>query len=61
MALSPANRSCPVEWVGCRPPGQKEEKEEGPQLPEATVHRSGGRSHDWGQGRPQQTPTTAEG
>jgi hypothetical protein len=30
-------------------------------LPEAAVHRSSGRSRDRGPGRPQQTPTTAEG
>ncbi len=30
MALSPTNRSWPVGWLGCHPPGWKEEKEEGP-------------------------------
>jgi hypothetical protein len=61
MALGPTNRSCPVWWLGCRPPGQKEEKEEGPQLPEAAVHRFGGRSHDRGPGRPQLSHPVLEG
>src|SRR5688572_999634 len=39
MALSPTNQSCPVGWLRCRPLGWQEEKEEGPRLPEATVHR----------------------
>jgi hypothetical protein len=61
MALGPTNRSCPVGWLGRRPLGRKEEKEEGPRLPEVAVHRSSGRSRDRGPGRPQQTPTAAEG
>jgi hypothetical protein len=61
MAIGPINRSCPVGRLGRRPLGRKEEKEEGPRLPEAAVHRSSGRSHDRGLGRPQQAPTTAEG
>jgi hypothetical protein len=61
MALGPTNRSCPVRRLGRRPLGRKEEKEEGPRLPEAAVHRSSGRSRDRGPGRPQQTPTAAEG
>jgi hypothetical protein len=35
-------------------------KKEGLRLPEATVHRSGGRSSDRRPGRPQQTPAAAE-
>jgi hypothetical protein len=61
VALSPTNWSFPVGWLGGRPPGQKEEKEEGSRLPEAAVHRSGGRSSDRRLGRPQQTPAAAEG
>jgi hypothetical protein len=61
MALGPTNRSCLVGWLGRRPPGRKEEKEEGPRLSETVVHRSSSRSRDWGPGRPQQTPTTEEG
>jgi hypothetical protein len=60
MALGPTNQSFPVGWLGHRPPGRKEEKE-GPRLPEAAVHRSSGHSRDRGLGRPQQTPTVAEG
>jgi hypothetical protein len=61
MALGPTNRSRPVGWLGRRPPGRKEEKEEGSRLLEVAVHRSSGRSHDRGPGRPQQTPTAASG
>jgi hypothetical protein len=61
MELGPTNWSCPVGWLGGRPSGRKEEKEEGPRLPEVAVHRSGGRSSDRRPGRPQQTPATAEG
>jgi hypothetical protein len=61
MALSPTNRSYPVGRLRSRPPGRKEEKEEGPRLPEATVHRSSGHSRDRGPGQPQQTPTAVEG
>jgi hypothetical protein len=61
MALGPTNWSCPVGWLGGRPPGLKEEKEEGLRLPEVVVHRSGGRGSDRRPGRPQQMPATAEG
>jgi hypothetical protein len=61
MALGPTNQSCPVGWLGRRPLGRKEEKEEGPRLPEAAVHRSGGRSYAQRPRRQQQTPTAAEG
>jgi hypothetical protein len=46
--------------LGAIPRDGKEEKEEGPRLPEATVHCSSGRGHDRGPGRPQQTPTAVE-
>jgi hypothetical protein len=46
---------------GAVPRDGKKKKEEGPRLPEAAVHRSSGRSRDRGPGRPQQTPTAAEG
>jgi hypothetical protein len=39
----------------------KKKKKEGPRLPEAAVHRSGGRGSDRRPGRPQQTPATTEG
>jgi hypothetical protein len=61
MALGPTNWSCPVGWYGARPLGRKEEKEEGPRLPEAVVHCPGGRGSNRSPGRPQQTPATAEG
>jgi hypothetical protein len=61
MAFNPTNWSCLVGWLGGRPPGRKEEKEEGPRLPEAAVHRSGGRGSDRRPGRQQQTPATVEG
>jgi hypothetical protein len=61
MALGPANWACLVGWLGGRPPGQKEEKEEGPRLPEVVVHCSSGHSSDQRPGRQQQTPATAEG
>jgi hypothetical protein len=43
-----------------RSPSVKKKKEEGPRLPEATVHWSGGHSSDQRLGRPQQAPATAE-
>jgi hypothetical protein len=61
MALGPTNWSCPVGWYEAHLLGWKEEKEEGPRLPEAAVHCSGGRGSDRRPGRPQQTPATVEG
>jgi hypothetical protein len=46
---------------GAVPQDGKKKKEEGPRLPEITVHRSSRCSRDRGPGRPQQTPTAAEG
>jgi hypothetical protein len=60
MALGPTNWSCLVGWLGGRPPGRTEEKEEGLRLPEAAVHRSSGRSSDRRPGRPQQMPAATE-
>ena len=61
MALGPTNWSCPVGWLGGRPPGRKEEKEEGPRLPEAAVHLSGGRSSDRRQGDRNKRPRPQKG
>jgi hypothetical protein len=46
---------------GSVPRDGKEEKEEGPRLPEVAVHRSACRSRDQRPGRPQQTSSVAEG
>jgi hypothetical protein len=61
MALGPTNRSCPVGRLGRRPLGRKEEKEEGPRLPEVAVHRSSGRSRDRGQGDRNNRPRPQRG
>jgi hypothetical protein len=53
MALGPTNWSCLVVWYRSRPPGRKEEKKEGPRLPEAAVHCSSCRGRDRRPGRPQ--------